>query len=121
MALPKNMRLKGHRTFSYIHNNSKKYHGELMTFKVSIADPDILLSHKLKNNSNKTRKNTNFLATNLYLFIVSTIYSDKCFPTTVTDLLFFDQHSSLEHTLNGLSLPYVTIFIRPDSIPFARK
>jgi len=25
MALPKDMRLKGHRTFNYIHKNSKKY------------------------------------------------------------------------------------------------
>ncbi len=55
MALPKNMRLKGHRTFSYIHNNSQKYHGQLMTFKVSRSNPDILLSHKLKNNSNNLR------------------------------------------------------------------
>ena len=34
MALPKDMRLKGHRTFDYIHKNSIKYHGKLMTFKV---------------------------------------------------------------------------------------
>ena len=33
MALPKDMRLKGHRTFNYIHKNSIKYHGKLMTFK----------------------------------------------------------------------------------------
>ena len=37
MALPKNMRLKGHRTFNYIHKNSLKYYGDLMTFKVAIA------------------------------------------------------------------------------------
>ncbi|MDC3092026.1 ribonuclease P protein component [Prochlorococcus sp. AH-716-M18] len=55
MALPKNMRLKGHRTFSYIHKNSQKYHGQLMTFKVSSSNPDILLSHKYKNNSNNLR------------------------------------------------------------------
>ena len=55
MALPKSMRLKGHRTFSYIHNNCKKYHGQLMTLKVSSSNPDILLSHKLKNNSNNLR------------------------------------------------------------------
>jgi len=35
MALPKDMRLKGHRTFNYIHKNSIKYHGKLMTFKVA--------------------------------------------------------------------------------------
>ena len=29
------MRLKGHRTFNYIHKNSMKYHGKLMTFKVA--------------------------------------------------------------------------------------
>ena len=55
MALPKDMRLKGHRTFSYIHKNSIKYHGKLMTFKVARSNPDILLSHKLKNNSSKFR------------------------------------------------------------------
>ena len=46
------MRLKGHRTFNYIHKNSTKYHGKLMTFKVAKANPDILRSHKIKNISN---------------------------------------------------------------------
>ena len=55
MALPKNMRLKGHRTFNYIHKNSRKYYGDLMTFKVASSNPDILLSHKLSNNSNNLR------------------------------------------------------------------
>ena len=55
MALPKNMRLKGHRTFDYIHKNSKKYHGKLMTFKVARSNPEILLSHKLKDSSNNLR------------------------------------------------------------------
>ena len=55
MALPKDMRLKGHRTFDYIHKNSKVYHGKLMTFKVARSNPDILLSHKLKNTSNRFR------------------------------------------------------------------
>jgi ribonuclease P protein component len=55
MALPKDMRLKGHRTFEYIHKNSIKYYGKLMTFKVARPDPEILLSHKLKNNSNQFR------------------------------------------------------------------
>ena len=55
MALPKNMRLKGHRTFTYIHKNSKKYHGKLMTFKVARSNPEILLSHKLSNNSKNLR------------------------------------------------------------------
>ena len=49
MALPKDMRLKGHRTFNYIHRNSTKYHGKLMTFKVARSNPEILLSHKLRN------------------------------------------------------------------------
>ena len=35
MALPKDMRLKGYRTFNYIHKNSIKFHGKLMTFKVA--------------------------------------------------------------------------------------
>ena len=48
MALPKNMRLKGHRTFNYIHKNSIKYHGNYMTFKLAKSNPEILSSHKLK-------------------------------------------------------------------------
>ena len=55
MALPKDMRLKGHRTFNYIHKNSKKYHGDLMTFKVARPNQEILLSHNLKNTSNNFR------------------------------------------------------------------
>ena len=55
MALPKNMRLKGHRTFNYIHKNSTIYYGNLMTFKVARSNPAILLTHKLTNNSNKFR------------------------------------------------------------------
>ena len=55
MALPKDMRLKGYRTFNYIHKNSIKYHGKLMTFKVARSNPEILSSHKLPYNSNKFR------------------------------------------------------------------
>ena len=55
MALPRNMRLKGHRTFDYIHKNSLKYHGELMTFKVAISNPEILLSHKIINTTGNLR------------------------------------------------------------------
>ena len=55
MALPKNMRLKGHRTFNYIHKNSIKYHGKLMNFKVATSNPEILLSHKLRNTSNNLK------------------------------------------------------------------
>ncbi|MBK16552.1 MAG: ribonuclease P protein component [Prochlorococcus sp. SP3034] len=46
MALPKNMRLKGHRTFNYIHKNSKKYYGRLLDLKIVKSKPDILISHK---------------------------------------------------------------------------
>ena len=46
MALPKEMRLKGHRTFNYIHKNSKVYSGKLMTFKVARSNPDILVTHQ---------------------------------------------------------------------------
>ena len=49
MALPKYMRLKGHRTFAYIQKNSTKYHGKFMTFKLARSNPDILLSHKIEN------------------------------------------------------------------------
>ena len=55
MALPKDMRLKGHRTFNYIHKNSIKYHGKLMTFKVARSNMAILSSHKLKNTANNLR------------------------------------------------------------------
>ena len=55
MALPKDMRLKGHRTFNYIHKNSKTYNGNLMTFKVARSNPEILLTHNLTNTSNEFR------------------------------------------------------------------
>ena len=55
MALPKDMRLKGHRTFNYIHKNSTVFHGKLMTFKVARSNPEILLTHKLTNTPNKFR------------------------------------------------------------------
>ena len=55
MALPNDMRLKGHRTFNYIHKNSTTYYGKLMTFKVASSNSDILLTHKLSNTSNKFR------------------------------------------------------------------
>ena len=55
MALPKDMRLKGHRTFNYIHKNSVTYHGKLMTFKVARSNPAILLTHKFTNTSNNFR------------------------------------------------------------------
>ena len=55
MALPKNMRLKGHRTFEYIHKNSIKYHGKLMTFKVAKSNPNILLSHNYINTYDNLR------------------------------------------------------------------
>ncbi len=52
MALPKAMRLKGHRTFDYIHKNSVKYYGKFMTFKIAKSNPNILISHKNINNLN---------------------------------------------------------------------
>jgi len=55
MALPKDMRLKGHRTFNYIHKNSTTYHGKLMTIKVARSNPSILLTHKFKSTSNNFR------------------------------------------------------------------
>ena len=55
MALPKNMRLKGHRTFNYIHKNSTTYYGKLMTFKVANSNSDILITHKISTTSNKFR------------------------------------------------------------------
>ena len=55
MALPKDMRLKGHRAFNYIHRNSTEYHGKLMSFKLAKSNPEILLSHKFKSTSNNFR------------------------------------------------------------------
>ena len=55
MALPKDMRLKGYRTFNYIHKNSTTYYGKLMTFKVARSNPEILLTHKLTKTSNKLK------------------------------------------------------------------
>ena len=55
MALPKDMRLKGHRTFNYIHKNSIKYNGKLMSFKVAKSNPSLLLSHNFTNYSNNLR------------------------------------------------------------------
>ena len=46
MALPKKLRLKGHRAFKYIHKNSRKYYGKLMDFKIAKSYPEILSSHK---------------------------------------------------------------------------
>ena len=45
MALPKSMRLKGHRTFDYIYKNSIKYYGKLMTLRIAKSNPKILISH----------------------------------------------------------------------------
>ena len=55
MALPQSMRLKGHRAFTYIHKNSIKYNGKLMTFKVAKSNPEILSSHKISNTTNNLR------------------------------------------------------------------
>ena len=55
MGLPKDMRLKGHRTFNYIHKNATTYHGKLMTFKVARSNPEILSSHNLRNNTSNLR------------------------------------------------------------------
>ncbi len=51
MALPKELRLKGYRTFAYVHKNSVKFYGRLMTFKIAKSKPQILISHKLRNTS----------------------------------------------------------------------
>ena len=47
MALPKSMRLNGHRTFKYIHKNSKKFYGNLMDFRIAKTNPAVLRSHKI--------------------------------------------------------------------------
>ena len=55
MALPKDMRLKGYRTFNYIHKNSTKYNGKLMNFRVARSNPEILSSHNINDSSNNLR------------------------------------------------------------------
>ena len=52
MALPKQMRLKGYRTFRYIHKNAKKYYGKLMDLKIVKSSPQILFSHNIYNHTN---------------------------------------------------------------------
>ena len=47
MALPKSMRLNGHRTFKYIHKNSKKIYGNLMDLRLTKSNPNILRSHNI--------------------------------------------------------------------------
>ena len=47
MALPKSMRLKGHRTFKYIHRHSKKIYGNSMDLRIAKSNPNILRSHKI--------------------------------------------------------------------------
>ena len=47
MALPKSMRLNGHRTFKYIHKHSKKFYGNLMDFRIAKTNSAVLRSHKI--------------------------------------------------------------------------
>ena len=55
MALPKAMRLKGHRIFDYIHKNSIIYYGRLMTLKIATPNKQILISHKNTESSEKLK------------------------------------------------------------------
>ena len=55
MTLPKAMRLKGHRTFDYVHKNSIKYYGKLMTLKIATPNKQILISHKNTESSEKLK------------------------------------------------------------------
>jgi len=50
MALPKSMRLKGHRTFKYIYKNAKKFYGDLMVLRIAKSNSNILRSHKINHN-----------------------------------------------------------------------
>ena len=47
MALPKSMRLNGHRTFRYIYKNSKKFYGNLMDLRIAKSNANILRSHNI--------------------------------------------------------------------------
>ena len=53
MALPKSMRLKGHRSFDHIYKNSIKYYGKSMTLRVAKSNPKILVSHNCSLSLNK--------------------------------------------------------------------
>ena len=55
MALPKSMRLKGHRTFEYIYKNSEKYYGKLMTLRVAKSNFEALGPHNLTEKSNNLK------------------------------------------------------------------
>ncbi len=78
MALPKSMRLKGHRTFDYIHKNSVKYYGKLMTFKIARSNKQILISHRheylLKNIQGERNHKPYWLLVNLK---IGDFYNDK--------------------------------------------
>ena len=52
MALPKSMRLKGHRSFDHIYRNSIKYYGELMNLRIAKSNPKILISHNRSSSLN---------------------------------------------------------------------
>ena len=42
MVLPKEMRLKGHKSFDYIHKFSKRYRGSSLSLRVSRANPNLI-------------------------------------------------------------------------------
>ena len=42
MVLPKEMRLKGYKSFDYIHKVSKRYRGSSLTLRVSRANPNLI-------------------------------------------------------------------------------
>ena len=48
MVLPKEMRLKGHKSFDYIHKFSMRYRGSSMTLRVSRANPNLINGFKLQ-------------------------------------------------------------------------
>ena len=85
MALPKDMRLKGHRTFNYIHKNCTKYHGQLMTIKVAKSNPKILISHKFKYKSNNLR----------FAFAISKKVSKKAVERNKVDSFVFKKKKFL--------------------------
>ena len=70
MALPKNLRLKGHRTFDYIYKNSKRYFGKFMDLRIAKPNEKIHNSHKL--------------STSPYQFKMAVIISKKVSKSSVT-------------------------------------
>ncbi len=55
MVLPRQMRIKGHRCFDYLHKVGARYHGPNMVLRVAKANFDLQRSHKVFRSSDSCR------------------------------------------------------------------